>query len=403
MDWTENKYYVSAILNNLDLDQMPSVVRIAGFDLDDTLVHVPRNSKRQSEYSKWKFIDKSVKTKIKTLMENKYLIVIFTNQAGMSVNKNFDKKGWMNMLDEVSHKLFIQDKNKNYYFAIYAAKNYDLYRKPNLGMWKQMKLDLNEEFNLPKVEISKKSFFVGDAAGRIESSAITKILHPTAKGDHSDTDRKFALNIGIKFIVPEEFYTGTEIDSKYILSGFNPEKFIKKIPVSKFKFKPRSKELIILIGPPGSGKTEFVRKYILDYGYVHINQDVCKTKDRCLSEATEAIKSGQSVIIDNTNPDIASRKPYIDVALKNSYKHIRCIILDTSIELAKHLNNTRHVYSGGLIPKINNIVYHIYKKKYSEPSTKESFDLIEHVNFSFDPTKLDDPIWKRIFMMWSEE
>ena len=34
-----------------------------------------------------------------------------------------------------------------------------------------------------------------------------KKMHPTSnKGDHSDTDFKFALNIGINFLTPEEFY-----------------------------------------------------------------------------------------------------------------------------------------------------------------------------------------------------
>jgi bifunctional polynucleotide phosphatase/kinase len=38
----------------------------------------------------------------------------------------------------------------------------------------------------------EKSFFVGDAAGR--------------KGDHSDTDRKWAINAGLRFHVPEELF-----------------------------------------------------------------------------------------------------------------------------------------------------------------------------------------------------
>lgn len=397
--WTETKSYLSLISNKLKT--LPDSVRIAGFDLDDTLIHMPRGI---TKYTSWKFIDKSVKSKIKSLVENNYLIIIFTNQAGMSINKNFDIKKWTEVIDTIRNTLF----SKKYYFAVYVAKSYDLYRKPNLGLWKQMKLDISKQFDVDKIRISRKSFFVGDAGGRTEPSPMTKILHPNATADHSDTDRKFALNIGIKFLTPEEFYTGTEINAKFVLSGFDPVKFLHKISNPKhkthsnFKFKPRSTELIILIGPPGSGKTDFVTKYILKYGYVHINLDTCKTKQKCLHLTREALLTHQSVVIDNTNPSIESRQEYIAEAIAHSYTHIRCIVLDTSIILAKHLNNVRHVYLNGSIPKVTNIAYNIYKKKYIEPSKSESFDIIEHIDFTFDLTKLDDPVWKRIFMMWSE-
>lgn len=38
----------------------------------------------------------------------------------------------------------------------------------------------------------EESFFVGDAAGR--------------PGDHNDTDRKWAVNAGLKFLVPEQLF-----------------------------------------------------------------------------------------------------------------------------------------------------------------------------------------------------
>jgi bifunctional polynucleotide phosphatase/kinase len=41
-----------------------------------------------------------------------------------------------------------------------------------------------------------RSFFVGDAAGR--------------PGDHSDTDRKWAVNAGLPFFVPEQLFKSVE-------------------------------------------------------------------------------------------------------------------------------------------------------------------------------------------------
>lgn len=41
----------------------------------------------------------------------------------------------------------------------------------------------------------KKSFYCGDAAGRLKTSSTPK--------DFSDSDLKFALNIGLPFLTPE--------------------------------------------------------------------------------------------------------------------------------------------------------------------------------------------------------
>lgn len=399
MEWIENAYYLHGTINKLDT--LPDPIRIASFDLDDTLINVPRSG--TNKYANWKLVNSDIPKKIQNLVENNYLIIIFTNQGGMSVNKNFDKNGWKNLVADVA-KLLFKGMNE-YYFGVYVAKNYDLYRKPNIGLWQQMKTDLIDSYpDMPKLRISKKSFYVGDAAGRTQASELIKLFHPNAKADHSDTDRKFSLNLKINFYTPDEYYTKNAISIPYKLSGFNPEKFVQKIKSkSKYNFVPRSKELIIMVGFPGSGKTEFVNKYILPNDYTHINQDICKTKKRCLDMAETAFKTSKSVVVDNTNLDVGSRTEYINLAKSYKYKHIRCIVLNTDIELAKHLNNVRHVYSNGVTPKISGIVYAMCKKKYTEPSdADELFDAIEYVDFEFDIEKLKDPVWERIFMRWSE-
>lgn len=401
MKWVDNTTYLSGIINKLD--SLPNPVRIASFDLDDTIVHVPRGP---NKYKTWNLIDPSIPKKIADLVTDNYLIIIFTNQAGMSMDNKFDKKGWTKLVVDIS-KILFKDIN-SYYFAVYVAQNYDLYRKPNIGLWLQMKMDLIDEFgNDPKVQISKRSFFVGDAAGRTQASQLLKLSHPNAKADHSDTDRKFALNLKINFYTPDEFYTKNAVKIPYKLTGFNPKKFIEESKLklkskSAYKFSPRSKELIMMIGLPGSGKTDFVHKYILPHDYVHVNQDICKTKPKCLAMAKSAMELNKCIVVDNTNLDIATRMEYTILATEYGYKHIRCIILDTDIVLAKHLNNVRHVYSNGLIPKVNNIAYATHKKRYIEPNSNEFFDKIEYTNFTFDMKKFKDPIWDRIFMRLSE-
>jgi len=388
----------TVIINKLD--SIPKPTRVASFDLDDTLIVLQRGKKDKSGIT---FVDDAITDKIKGLVKKKYIIVVFTNQAGMTVNKAFDMKTWESNVKLMIKKLFSKVTDP-YYFALYAAKTYDLYRKPNIGMWIRMREDLAEIFG--KTHISDKSFFVGDAAGRTVASPLIKRFHPSTKSDHSDTDRKFALNVKIKFQTPNEFF-GDETPIPFVMSGFDPSKYLDEKLSSDsdsdvYEFIPRSKELIVIVGPPGSGKSEFVNKYIKPCGYVVISQDFYKTKKRCLDVATEAFIEGECVVIDNTNLDIISRMEYTTLALKNGYKHIRCIVIKVPIELAVHLNNVRHVYSQGLIPRIGRIAYATLRKKYVEPSRKEKFDKIEYVDFAFDSDKLNDPVWNRIFMMWSE-
>lgn len=65
----------------------------------------------------------------------------------------------------------------------------DPFRKPKIGMWNLLKNHFNS--GLP-IDMDK-SFYVGDAAGR--------------KNDHSDADIKFAEAIGLKFYLPEDFFS----------------------------------------------------------------------------------------------------------------------------------------------------------------------------------------------------
>jgi len=90
-----------------------------------------------------------------------------------------------------------------------AASQRDQFRKPMPGMW----YELEKIFKDEGVEIrmfssvsfvysdgnqsyadKDASFFVGDAAGR---------KYPGGKTDFSSTDRKWAENVGLKFLTPE--------------------------------------------------------------------------------------------------------------------------------------------------------------------------------------------------------
>ena len=58
--------------------------KIAGFDMDCTLINTKSGAKFAKNAEDWVYWDKSVPHKLKELYENGYKIVIFTNQKGIS-------------------------------------------------------------------------------------------------------------------------------------------------------------------------------------------------------------------------------------------------------------------------------------------------------------------------------
>jgi bifunctional polynucleotide phosphatase/kinase len=40
--------------------------------------------------------------------------------------------------------------------------------------------------------------------------------------------------------------------------------------------------MVILVGPPASGKSTFGKKYLLPHNYVHVNRDTLGTVKKCL-------------------------------------------------------------------------------------------------------------------------
>lgn len=91
---------------------------------------------------------------------------------------------------------------------IFAALADDYYRKPALGMWHATLAELDAsggEKSWVCVEpgYGSSSFYVGDAAGRTKGKG--------READHNDTDRKWALNAGLPFYTPEEWFMSSQV------------------------------------------------------------------------------------------------------------------------------------------------------------------------------------------------
>jgi bifunctional polynucleotide phosphatase/kinase len=219
--------------------------------------------------------------------------------------------------------------------------------------------------------------FILSTAGRNESK------FPKRKKDHSAADRLFAMNLNLSFYTPEEHFLNEKDRGKvWIKPAFNPtilDDTINLIEPADAKITSDIQEIIILVGFPASGKSFFCKKYMKSAGYEIVNRDTLSTQQKCLAAIDAALKRGKSCVIDNTNPDISSRKRYIDEARKFNIP-IRCFFFTTTYEQSRHNNKFRELTDSSHA-KIHDMIFHVYKNKFVEPTTKEGFSEIVKVNF----------------------
>ena len=288
--------------------------KMAAFDYDWTLVS-PKNGKTfPSNVDDWEWLYPTIPEKIKRYYDDDFMIVIFTNQS----------KDWkIEQIRLVASSLNIP------IFIVVATDKCDY--KPN-----PILLNVLIESN----KINKdKSFFVGDALGR--------------KSDFSDSDKVFAENIGIPYYCPEEvFHVKQEIIE------------IPTIPLSD------EKQIIIMMGYPGSGKSTIAKNICKNESFVYIEGDLYKTSTKMIKASLQHIASNKSIIFDATNSSSKKRREYIEHGNKYNYK-IVCIHVSTLLEDAYKRNKLRNYEK--YVPKI---AYSVYKKNFEEPNEAEGFQLV---------------------------
>ena len=288
--------------------------KMAAFDYDWTLVS-PKNGKTfPSNVDDWEWLYPTIPEKIKRYYDDDFMIVIFTNQS----------KDWkIEQIRLVATSLNIP------IFIVVATDKCDY--KPN-----PILLNVLIESN----KINKdKSFFVGDALGR--------------KSDFSDSDKVFAENIGIPYYCPEEvFHVKQEIIE------------IPTIPLSD------EKQIIIMMGYPGSGKSTIAKNICKNESFVYIEGDLYKTSTKMIKASLQHIASNKSIIFDATNSSSKKRREYIEHGNKYNYK-IVCIHVSTLLEDAYKRNKLRNYEK--YVPKI---AYSVYKKNFEEPNEAEGFQLV---------------------------
>ncbi len=152
----------------------PGAKKIAGFDLDKTIIHHKSGNVYATHMDDIEILPRRLPI-LKSLIAQGYILIIFTNQKSTT-----DKKR-ENTFAKLQHVVKLLDLP----VLLIAALGSDEFRKPGQGMW-----NLAEQY-LKSVDW-KSSFFCGDAAGRSE--------------DHADSDLKFAQTKGVRFFIPEEIF-----------------------------------------------------------------------------------------------------------------------------------------------------------------------------------------------------
>lgn len=339
--------------------------KIAAYDMDNTLIKTVSGNVFPKNIDDWQLNYEKIPKKLQTLHENGFKIVVFTNQGGITKGQT--------TADGIKKKIGMIQQRLGVPCHFFAATGPNMYRKPRTGMWEALQNDFNDG-----VEIDmKQSFYVGDAAGRPEVK-LTK-----RKKDHSSADKLFAINLGLSFFTPEEHFLNAKDTPKvWNRPQFNPKSVstsINLLEPSGSQLTSDEPEMILLVGFPASGKSYFSQEHLKTAGYEVINRDTLNTAQKCIAAAEAAIQNKKSCAVDNTNPDPASRRRFIDIAKKHSVP-IRCFLMNVSYEQAKH-NNIFRELTDSSHQKINEMVFNIYKKNYVEPNKKEGFSEIVRVNF----------------------
>ncbi|MCJ1249949.1 hypothetical protein MMC30_007175 [Trapelia coarctata] len=403
---------------------------------DSTLIQTSSGNVFGNGATDWRWWHVSVPTVLKKLYGDGFLVVVISNQGGISLKSDpktvkSDQRRLSQFKSKVN-SVFVQ---LDFPISLYAATARDQYRKPRTGMWKELveDFDLDVDGGLDL----QQSIFVGDAGGRSARGAT--------KADHSSSDRDFASNVGIGFKTPEEYFLdetpepfSRSFDPKLYLpptkvllegdiaSGQPSPDHVKPEESSVAFEKKNELDVVLFCGSPAAGKSTFYWSWLKPLGYERVNQDLLKTvwpisssllaltmtrsaddinigsvkRDKCLRVASEHLSSGSSVAVDNTNADPDTRGHWIQLAQKVGVP-IRCIYFTAPTKLCEHNDTVRALNEGTWNPEKRQVLprsaFSGYAARFNEPKLKEGFQDITRVPFQFRGDEGKKKVWS---MYW---
>eukprot|EP01060_Flectonema_neradi_P006013 TRINITY_DN14016_c0_g1_i1.p1 TRINITY_DN14016_c0_g1~~TRINITY_DN14016_c0_g1_i1.p1 ORF type:complete len:477 (+),score=83.07 TRINITY_DN14016_c0_g1_i1:52-1431(+) len=329
---------------------------IAGFSLEGCLVKEGSGDSPQLP----SFLYSEVAPKLTQLSQQSKRIVVFANSK-------------MSSLDRLKANLISLINSIGIPIEVYVSIADDHIAMPSKGLWDAF-ISQNESVMLDL----KNSFFCGSTA----------------------RDQRFADNIGISYVSSDQLFLGTRQPSTPAVKDEpeNQPKQQPEVPVTpamytNSKSSTGPPEIVVLVGPPGAGKSTFYRKYLLPFGYNHVCKERLGTDSRCVQMAASALTKGQRVLIDGLNQTQRLRNPYSILASRAGVG-FRCFWFDTSPEMSSRLCKLRTTLSEGISKPISAEVHSAYHSSFQPPSMSEGFTEMRRIRFSLS---FESPRHKHVF------
>jgi bifunctional polynucleotide phosphatase/kinase len=368
---------------------------VCAFDLDGCIIQTKSGAAHPKQPDDWKFLSARVVPKLKDAYAGGAALVVFTNQAGVARGL-LDEPFLHARIEAIADAIGVP-------VAFYAATAKDRFRKPAIGMWDAMVADLGGA----ECVDYEASFFVGDAAGRPK--------RPGAKADFSDSDRKFAINAGVRFFTPEMYFDGsTETLDATPLKGYDArsaeieiglgdsDAIVRNIvtpsDIAEQLVSHRSGEgaseapqtLVLMVGEPASGKSTFAERHLVPRGFSVIDSEMqkCPTAAKSAKLVASHLAEGKSVVIAMTNRNKKARALLLEkarAAVPSSLLKVIALVMRTPPDVVDHLNLFREVVTSvgpDGVPartRIPAVAINTFRSNYAEPDTEE--ECIDEVGF----------------------
>lgn len=300
--------------------------------------------------------------------DNGDLVVVFTNR---SVKAKLDKQL------AAPAKFFADWPN----VAVFAALDSGIGRKPCTGMFDAFLTAAGWANNPAAIAaVMDTGFYCGDAAGRDVRGGVGP--------DFSASDRFFAHNVGLEFRPPPgerdyplaEGYTGLIAELEQAMdAGYEYE-----VAVETAAEGVGGLTLVLMAGPPASGKSTFARAVVdswraagpsgevvsRDRRDVHGRRIGSDSKAKALKSACSKLALGTNVVLDNTHRKVSD---LVEAAVKAAKKvggPFRIVVAASKVSRfrSRHLDG-RRVESGREAKRLPRVAFGSYWKNREDPAS----------------------------------